>query len=491
MRIEEAAWIAGTLRRLRGARVVLNLGSGSRRFREVSKPHIDREIFRPLAAAGARIVHADLKAGDGVDVSGDLFDPAVQHRLRALRADAVLACNILEHLEPALRERFPAILDSLLAPGGVLVLTVPYSYPYHADPIDTLYRPSPDELCGLFPRYEVLGEKIVDSSSYGAEFVAGGPLRMARKVVRMLFPFVRPRRWLSHAHRMLWLFRPYRVSGVVLRRALVVLAALLVAAAVADEACAEPRPQWEFGLGAVGLRLPDYRGSDESRNYVYPLPYFIYRGDVLRVDREGARARFFQLGRAELDFSVNATPPVHSEDNRARQGMPDLDPTIEIGPMLNISLVRDRARERRLDLRLPLRAVIATDLRHAHTAGFVFYPHLSSGFRLGSGWNLGLQAGPLFATARYHEYFYGIAPEFATAERPAYTAGGGYSGAVALASLSRRVGRFWVGGFTRYDALQGTAFEGSPLVKRDHSLMAGVAFAWVFAESARRVDVLE
>jgi outer membrane protein len=151
-------------------------------------------------------------------------------------------------------------------------------------------------------------------------------------------------------------------------------------------------------------------------------------------------------------------------------------------------------KERRLDLRLPLRAVIATDLSHARSAGYVLYPHLSLGTRpeiLGGKWNLGLQTGVLYGTRRYHEYFYGVAPQFASGERPAYAASGGYSGAVALGSLSRRVGKLWVGGFLRYDALNGTAFEDSPLVRRNHSFMAGMAFAWIFAESDRKVEVIE
>jgi len=218
MRRQEAAWIGEKLRGLANRRVVLNLGSGSKRFREISKPYIDREIFDPLVRYGVRVVHADLKSGEGIDVSGDLFDPAIQAKLRGLGADAVLACNIMEHLPKDCRDRFPAVLDSLLPPGGILVITVPYSYPYHADPIDTLYRPHPEELCACFPGYEVLEARTIDSESYGDEFVAGGPSRMLRKVLRMFFPFVRPKRWLSHAHRMLWLFRPYRLSGVVLRK---------------------------------------------------------------------------------------------------------------------------------------------------------------------------------------------------------------------------------------------------------------------------------
>jgi SAM-dependent methyltransferase len=218
MRTQEAAWVGERLRALAGVRVVLNLGSGSRHFRVVSKPYIDREIFDPLVKRGARVVHADLKSGEGIDISGDLFDPAIQARLRESHADAIVACNIMEHLPEDVRGRFPAVLDSLLQPGGVLVVTVPYSYPYHADPIDTLYRPSPDELCSLFPAYRVIEARIIDSESYGDEFVAGGPGRMVRKVLRMFFPFIRPKRWLSHAHRMLWLFRPYRLTGVILRK---------------------------------------------------------------------------------------------------------------------------------------------------------------------------------------------------------------------------------------------------------------------------------
>jgi hypothetical protein len=217
MRRQEAAWIGENLRKFGDVRSVLNLGSGTRHFRVVSKPYIDREIFDPLVKRGARVVHADLKAGEGIDVSGDLFDGAVQARLRDLRPDAVLACNIMEHLPKALRGGFPTALDTVLAAGGVLVITVPYSYPYHADPIDTMYRPSPQELCACFPGYQVLEARTIESESYGDEFVAGGPWRMARKLVRLLFPFP-PKRWFSHAHRMLWLFRPYVLSAVVLRK---------------------------------------------------------------------------------------------------------------------------------------------------------------------------------------------------------------------------------------------------------------------------------
>ena len=247
-------------------------------------------------------------------------------------------------------------------------------------------------------------------------------------------------------------------------RALLVLALLWSLAARA-----ELRPEWELGLGATGFTFPDYRGSDERRNFVLPFPYVIYRGDILRVDRQGVRGVFFESDRVELDFSASGTPPVDSDKNRAREGMPDLDPTFEIGPRLNVVLARDHHRDRALSFRLPVRAVIATDLSYADGAGVVAYPNLTYDARprfLEGRWRLGLQSGLLYATRRYHRYFYQVDPEFATPERPAYTATGGYSGATLAASLTRRFRKVWVGGYARYEWLKGAAFESSPLVRR-------------------------
>jgi MipA family protein len=246
----------------------------------------------------------------------------------------------------------------------------------------------------------------------------------------------------------------------------------------------EPKPLWEFGLGASGFMLPDYRGSDESRAYVLPFPYVVYRGDFLRVDREGPRAILFETLRAELDLSFGGSLPVKSSGNRARQGMPDLDPTVELGPQLNWTLLGSRRSQSRLDLRLPARVVAATDLglTHLRHAGHVFYPHLEWIGPL-AGWDLELEGGTLYGSRKFHRYFYGVDAQFAAPERPAYDARGGYSGAVVSATLTRRFGRLWAGGFLTYDRVRGAVFDDSPLVKRGAGTSAGIALAWVFAES--------
>lgn len=268
--------------------------------------------------------------------------------------------------------------------------------------------------------------------------------------------------------------------------------ALFLACLLSLPAHAELKPEWEFGIGATGITLPDYRGSDESRGYLFPVPYVIYRGEHLRVDRQGLRGIFFQSDRVEINLSIAASPPVDSEENRARQGMPHLDPTLEIGPRVDVMLARDEGRQWALQLRVPARAAIATDLSHTKGVGYVTSPHLNLTTHprfAGGRWNLGAQLGPIFASSEYHQYYYGVDARFATPERPAYDAPGGYSGSSALVSLTRRIGKWWVAGFARYDSLKGAAFEDSPLVRRDYAVMAGIAFAWVFAESAKKVEV--
>jgi outer membrane scaffolding protein for murein synthesis (MipA/OmpV family) len=94
----------------------------------------------------------------------------------------------------------------------------------------------------------------------------------------------------------------------------------------------------------------------------------------------------------------------------------------------------------------------------------------------------------MFADDRYHQYFYGVEPAFATASRPAYNAAGGYAGTQFLVSLSKRFRKFWVGGFARWDTLSGAVFTDSPLVKTHQYFAAGIALAWMLGESETRVE---
>ena len=252
---------------------------------------------------------------------------------------------------------------------------------------------------------------------------------------------------------------------------------------------AKEYPLWEAGIGVGALTLPDYRGSDERTNYVFPLPYFIYRGDFLRVDREGAQTYVYKGRRAELDFSLSAANPAKSDENDAREGMSDLNPTFEIGPRFTYRLAGSPDAKYELKFELPVRTVTEVDWPHLRHVGWLTNPLLNLDIRnvAGSAWNMGVQGGPVFADASYHEYYYGVDPQFARAGRPAYDADGGYSGSQVSIGGSRRYNKWWLGAFIRYYDLHGSAMEDSPLVKRKNALFAGLGFAYVFAESDRKM----
>jgi outer membrane scaffolding protein for murein synthesis (MipA/OmpV family) len=120
----------------------------------------------------------------------------------------------------------------------------------------------------------------------------------------------------------------------------------------------------------------------------------------------------------------------------------------------------------------------------------VFHPKLN--LDVGSlpalpGWNIGLQAGALFGDSKQHQYFYGVDNAYATADRQAYTARGGFAGMQYLVGISKRYERHWVGAFLRYDNLSGATFAASPLVRTKNYVAAGVAISWILGESATRV----
>lgn len=220
MRVEEATRIAEWVEQLAlppGA-VCLNLGSSTGDFRTAVQPHIDAILMRRIKAAGLSIVHCDLKAAEGVDEAGDVLSPAFRERLKAHDASLILCSNLLEHLvEP---RAFAAACGELVRPGAYGIFTVPFSYPYHPDPIDTMLRPSPQQLAAMLPGWDVQRSEVIAGGNHWRDLKAGGrPVRaLVRHVGRALLPMYRPSQWKHVAHRLLWLARPFTVSAVLLRK---------------------------------------------------------------------------------------------------------------------------------------------------------------------------------------------------------------------------------------------------------------------------------
>jgi MipA family protein len=272
-----------------------------------------------------------------------------------------------------------------------------------------------------------------------------------------------------------------------------VSAALLLASLSLSASAAEEKPLWEAGVGLAVVSFPAYRGSDQGQAFVLPSPYFVYRGEFLKADRDGVRAQLFDSDRAELTVSLALSPPASSDDITARAGMPDLRANFEVGPQLNLTLWETERKARQLKLLLPLRTAYTLE-RNPRSLGWVMHPKLNldvtdvPGL---PGWNLGMQLGPLFGDRKQHQYFYGVDAAYARVDRPAYKAGAGFAGMQYLVGVSKRYGKQWVGAFLRYDSLRGAAFENSPLVRTRNYVAGGIAVSWILGESKERVLVDE
>ena len=275
-----------------------------------------------------------------------------------------------------------------------------------------------------------------------------------------------------------------------IRHPWIILSLLLIVLSPVRALC-EEKPLWELGVGLGFLQIPDYRGSSENRRYLLPYPYFVYRGDILRVEKERISGRIFETERLLLDISFNGSVPVKSSDNPDRRGMPDLDPTFEMGPSLNMTLLENRQDRYKLTFSLPVRAAFSTDFSSVHHEGWIFHPRLNfekSDMIPGAGMNLGLSVGPMFADRGYHRYYYTVDPAFATPSRPRYEAGGGYSGSTVTVGLDKTLNPFILSAFVSLDYLKGAVFEESPLVKTQYSWMCGFTVSWIFLKSSERVQ---
>jgi outer membrane scaffolding protein for murein synthesis (MipA/OmpV family) len=257
----------------------------------------------------------------------------------------------------------------------------------------------------------------------------------------------------------------------------------------AAHAQTEIRPLWEIGAGFAAIDFPVYRGSDERKFYLLPAPYFVYNGEVLQVNRERVRGLIFKRDRIEMDVSLNGSVPARGA--KARQGMPDLDPTLEVGPSLNFHLLYSEDKHNTFDMRMPLRAAIASDFTHVQHVGWLFQPQLNLDFHDidHGGWNIGLVGGLIYSDRHYHGYFYDVAPQYATAQRPAYTAPGGYSGTQFIFAFNKRHEGYWTGGFMKWDNLKGAVFADSPLVRSKEYFTVGFAITWILDKSDKLVEV--
>lgn len=170
---KEAFWIKetlGSLGTLEG-KTVLDLGSSTKEYRCKEQPFIDSLVFRPLREKGARIFYHDLQKFEGIDIVCDLAAAGEEEIRKIGQFDIVLCTSVLEHV-PDVKATVEKV-KMLAKPGGIIILSVPNSFPYHPAPIDNGFRPSDSELAEFFPekQYKKIASGIIEDSIFREGFL--------------------------------------------------------------------------------------------------------------------------------------------------------------------------------------------------------------------------------------------------------------------------------------------------------------------------------
>ena len=276
------------------------------------------------------------------------------------------------------------------------------------------------------------------------------------------------------------------MTGMFMRNMIrILLLSLLSVGVGADEL--ERLPKWELGLGLAAVNLPDYPGADQSQSYVLPFPYIIYRGARLKAGREGLRGLLFESKRWDLDISAGGSLPVNSEDNRAREGMNDLNVSLELGPSLRLKFIDTP--DQKLQLRLNVRALLAADDFPAlDYEGWLFNPELRWRKHYGDSLILGAGMQLRYGSKAYHDYFYGVAPQFATATRPVYRSERGYNSLGVNGFAALKLDQNWrVTASLGYYDLQDAVFNDSPLFRKNSGAYFGISLSRILWRSESTV----
>jgi outer membrane protein len=268
---------------------------------------------------------------------------------------------------------------------------------------------------------------------------------------------------------------------------LLVLLVLLSLPTFADEQ--KELPLWEGGVGLLPFRASHYRGSPQSKNYLFPVPAYAVRGKNVEAENGYIRSHIVRLSPdAVLDLSFNLGLNVNSETDELRKGMDDLDPTFEVGPIFRYYMWKSEDEKHFLNFEWPYRAVYATNLTYIDHVGYYSIPYLNLLSRATDstwGWGSEFSIGPQWGSSGYHNRFYAVDTQDVTNRREYYHARKGYSGTQFVATLNKRIGDFSIIPFFRWDYLDGAVYNDSPLYGSPHYTFYGLSVVWFFAHSKK------
>ena len=211
MLIEESLWVKDLLSNISFEQKspLINIGSQSLEFRTNIQPYIYKNIFQPLEFNNVKIFHVDIKAAEGWILSG-ISKGRFQKKIKALKPRLILCSNVLEHVEDV--NIFCNALADLASNDCFLLVTVPFKYPKHNDPIDNLFRPSPSKLLKKFENFNCISKAIIKKNKkYNLK-------KFLILFIRLLLPFYKFENWLTCVDKFFYIFREESITCLLIKK---------------------------------------------------------------------------------------------------------------------------------------------------------------------------------------------------------------------------------------------------------------------------------
>lgn len=246
------------------------------------------------------------------------------------------------------------------------------------------------------------------------------------------------------------------------------------------------RPLWEAGIAGFALESPAYPGAADKVQRGLVLPWFIYRGPILRAGGGTFGARMVKTEDFEIDLGFAGSLSANSADVSVRSGMPDLGFLLEFGPRLKYTLARPSSNSL-VRLEVPLRGVF--EFQDAvEMQGVAFEPRITYDHRnLFAGVGVSSSFSLMYGDKKFNQYLYSVPAAYATAQRDAYDAKAGLIAPRFQLSLNHAINKdVRIFGLTRFDAANLGVNNRSPLHVNNEGVTWGVGLVWTWGRSARQ-----
>lgn len=257
------------------------------------------------------------------------------------------------------------------------------------------------------------------------------------------------------------------------------------------------KPKVEAGLAAAGIYSPAYPGSSVSSDRFFAAPWVIYRGENVNVKDGGVNLKAYDSDLVTVDLGISFSLNADSSITPVRDGMPDLDYLLELGPRVNVWLYdeyRESGYRNRLNWKTSYRQAMSLDFKRLalHGRGPVFDTELDYRWDSNAASDLSILAsvGALWVGNKLSDYIYAVEPQYVTEDREAYDAQAGFLGIdLSLGILVRPVKNMSVYFGLGVDLYDGSRNDQSPLFEKERGSSVLLGVAYTLYESAETVLV--